>query len=772
MKIPKLTIVIFIASMSVLMYELALVRIFSVSFLTNTAFVAVSIALFGLVAGGLIVYSKAGYFSVDRAKERIGVFFFFYCISLFVFPLIFLRLNLSNDNGLVIGVAFFLAAVPFALANICLSVLFRDGHDRFGSLYAADMCGAAVGVIVAAVLMNLFSAVNVIFAAAILAAVAFLIYSPDRRRRAWRAGAVFLVLLGLLLVVNSRFNFIDIVYTKKGAEKNVVFTGWTSFSRVALHAESGTVSASFAPGIASGEPSSMYIDIDSGAATPVYRWDGSAAGAEFMKHDLSGLVYAIAPRGSALVIGPGGGRDVLAAHANGFTVKGVDINPIIVNDIMKGRLRDFSGNLYSLPGVDISVAEGRGFLKRDRHTYDAIHLPLVDTWASTSAGNMFLVEGYLYTVEAMDDYLRHLESGGMLSIERWELDGARLVPMYLEAARRAGISEPERNILIMSNAKQSSHLTDYIFKTTPFTHEEIAAAERFAETNGFTVAYSPEGGGDNIYTKLLRGPDRDAAIAAFDKRLSPAYDNDPFFFFSTPFWKILSGDGFNDPNLDGGLSAFLVVVLLAAVLCLLFPLFGRKKRAPLPAGLPLWSHIVYFSLLGVAFILVEIPLIQKFVLFLEQPIYSYSVILTSLLLFAGLGSAASAKFDCTKKSVFVILGFSLLALLTFYVFFIDRVVGATIDLPLGWKIILAGLLTAPPALGMGMMLPLGMRRIGALGGEGAIAWCWAVNGAFSVMASILAVILSIAFGFNAVLAMAAVAYAVAPLFLKGRRSPQ
>jgi hypothetical protein len=521
------------------MFELSLVRLFSIAMYSSVAFMSVSFALFGLALGGMVVYFAPKYFSAERFEERAGRYTFWYGISLVFFILLFLQVNFNSQGGdnawhgiYLSGLAFYLSAAPFFLANICLSYVFKIRGSEIGLLYFSDLIGAGLGVIAAVVCMSVTSTVNVVFFSAGVALLSAMLF--------FGKGSVFRILscaiaavIFALTIFNYFSNDLDITYNKKGKEENVVFSKWNSFSRVTVKKEATPEPGDSLPeGIELSRVEQMGIEIDSDAYTPILRFDGDMEKVSFLKNDLSGLAYRFMPKGDVLIIGPGGGRDVLSALHSGNTVHGVEINPIIADDIMKGAFKDFSGSLYSHPNVDVVVAEGRSFIHNDTRAYSVIQLPLIDTWASTLNGNFALVENYLYTVEALEDYISHLTKNGVLSISRWELDGVRLVPMYAMAAEKLGIEKPELNVAIVKNSKKGIvALNNYLFKKEPFTKAELDQIDALARENNFEVMYSPRVERDNAYYGYFFASDKEAFMSTFDRNIRPSYDDKPFFFF-------------------------------------------------------------------------------------------------------------------------------------------------------------------------------------------------------------------------------------------------
>ena len=295
-------------------------------------------------------------------------------------------------------------------------------------------------------------------------------------------------------------------------------------------------------------PDSRFMDIDSAASTPIIRFAGDLASVAYLKSELTALGYHLAQPGfTALVIGPGGGRDLLSALVFGARrVDGVEINPIIANDVMRDRFLDYSGRLYTRPDVRIYVEDGRSFVRRSPERYDVIQASLVDTWAATAAGAYTLTENSLYTVEAFDDYLDHLSDRGFLTITRWALDGVRLVSLAQEACARRGWNAADRLAVV-----QHEKVATFILKKSPFTAAEVQLLQKVCDDLKFTVLYAPgltpperlaptgagqwEAAADapNDYARLILAADRQAFYAGYPLDITPTTDDRPFFFHTT-----------------------------------------------------------------------------------------------------------------------------------------------------------------------------------------------------------------------------------------------
>ncbi len=378
---------------------------------------------------------------------------------------------------------------------------------------------------------------------------------------------------------------------------------------------------------------------------------------------------------------------------------------------------------------------------------------LVDTWASTVAGNLALVESNLYTTEAFVDYLNHLSDNGILTISRWEFDGRRLVSLFLVASERLGISNPEKNIVVVEDKQQD--LNNFLFKKVPFSQSEIEQIERFVKQSKLQFVYNPlkfikDSSLSHGYYQFINPQTREEFIKNYPLNLRPVFDDNPFYFFVIPLNKIFTP--YQSYAVGGGLGTAAIILSALAIFIILFPfLFIGGQRITRFPKFKIISTVAYFASLGLAFIMVEMVLIQKFILYLEKPIYSYSVILFSLLLFAGVGSIISQRFDSQKFHNYIRIVLLILLLIVIYIISLPLLIKATLAWPVDIKVLIVALLVAPIALPMGMMLPLGFRWLSVKEMDDLLPWSWAVNGAMSVIATVLALVVTIGWGFTRVL---------------------
>ncbi|MBI3046685.1 MAG: hypothetical protein HYY76_00085 [Acidobacteria bacterium] len=766
-------------SAAILMTELALTRIFSVTMYYHFAFLAISIALFGLSASGVLVYVLRRRLAPVSTRDLLTAAALVHAVGTVVALACLVRirvgLNYSPSNLVLMLVIYGLAAVPFLTGGAVIAIAFARLASRINVVYGADLVGAAAGCLALIPLLDRLGAPGVVLAAAGLALTAAVCFAPPPRRGRVLAASVALFSLPAAAQATRAAPF-DVVDTKGHEGDRVLFSKWNSFSRVAVY-DRAHGDWSLSPTFAGARGASLFMDIDSAASTPILSGAGKLSDAAYLRYELTALAYHLAERPggfTALVIGPGGGRDLVSALVFGARrVDGVEINPIIVRDVMLGRFRDYSGGVYADPRVSIHIDDGRSFVRRSTSTYDVIQASLVDTWAATAAGAYTLTENSLYTTEAFGEYLDHLGDDGMLTITRWVFDGLRLVSLAHEACAARGL-EVARHLAIVRHDRVAT----FLLKKRPFTPAETTRLHEIADRLGFTVLYAPgmtsppaadspvemERTGTNVadYARFILASDRRHFLETYPIDISPTTDDRPFFFHTTRLGDQF-GVAFGRSMLFGnGLSALLTLMGISAVLVALFvigPLVAGGER---PA--PGWGRwLMYFGALGAGFMLLEVALLQRFVLLLGHPVYSLTVTLFSLLLGTGLGSLISRRAAPERirasalRALAAVVGVALVSAAL-----LASLVDVAIPWPLPLRIAMAAALIIPTGIVLGIPLPAGMRLVAAAR-PALIPWGWGMNGALSVVGATLAVFLAMNWGFSATLSIAALAYGVASL---------
>jgi predicted membrane-bound spermidine synthase len=513
-----------------------------------------------------------------------------------------------------------------------------------------------------------------------------------------------------------------------------------------------------------GEPDSLVIQIDAASNTYIGRWDGDPASVRHLTRDLIAAPYALLERPNVLVIGPGGGIDLLVARAAGAaSVVGVEVNPAIVA-AMEGPFAAFSGHAYTQPGVRIETDEARSFIRRSGARYDLIQAGYIDTYAATAGGAFALTENTLYTVDAYADHLDHLTPHGIVALQRYfekpPQQSARLVVLALAALSRRGVAAPGRHVVVLRKGDRASVLV----RLAPFEEEDVRRLEAWAAPSGIELVAAPGRAGHGVYAELLAAPDWRPVVRAQALDLSPVGDDRPFFFYVVrpeQFWKglaAMTGERVHSR------AVFLLVALLLGSLALcallvVLPLLAPGGREAATRGAT--GAVSYFFALGLGFMLVEVGLLQRTMLYLGHPALSLSVVLSTLLVSAGLGARTTQGIALERSGRVLRLRLLwVLAAIVVVAFAWPPLFRALLGLPRAGRIALTIAVLAPVGFLLGQALPLGLRRLGTVRAD-LVPWAWSVNGGASVLGSVLAMAIAINNGYTATLLAGALAYAVA-----------
>ena len=769
-----------LTSFSALLLELALTRLFSVVLFYHFAFLAISIALLGLGAGGVFAYLLKPRLAATRTRILAArLCMINSAVVLVVLEIILhvpVALQVSWGNFARLTVIYLAAAVPFFLTGLLFAVVFARETRRIPRLYGADLCGGALACLAIVPLLNFVGGPNVILVAATTMAAAGIIWADSRPQR--RNAVVRVLMLLALIGANHSGKLIDVVYAK-GMFRDpawVEFARWNALSRVEVDRQ--------------GRAKAIVIDAD--ASTYIMNADLTQWHTTEWEHDLMSAPPALAnvlrPHGEFAIIGPGGGVDVLRAVANGSpSVTGIEINPIIATTIMRGRFADYSQHLYERPDVHIHVTDGRSFLRSTPQHFDVVQMTLVDTWASTAAGAFALSENNLYTVEAFREYFDHLKPDGMIAITRWEFqhprEALRVVAVAMEALHRLGVANPARNFIVASQGSLDEDGIPVVVlaKRTPFTPaEEAAVTKHLNDYPEIEPLYLPSDPGQNPFSNLIASNDPYAFARGYAYNVAPVTDNAPFFFFTLKAGQILGEKGLRggiDWKVNLGVLVLLLVLVISMVAVLAFlilPLALRSakgRQSPLP--------LLYFVAVGLGYIMVEIAFIQRFVLFLGHPTYALTVVIFLLMISSGAGSLFSRIWLPRTNLCWVPLVLVIVTLLA-DVFFLPSRLAALVGMDFGDRLVVSGVLLIPLGFVMGMPFPTGLRALAALpapefpagdsASDNAVEWAWAMNAAASVLGSVSAMVIAIQFGLTVTLACGAAAYVLALLLLPALRT--
>src|SRR5438105_295677 len=479
-----------LSSFAALLLELALTRLFSVVLFYHFAFLAISIALLGLGAGGVFAHLRQNWLARFETRGLVARLCVSSALMIPVVLVIVLRvpisLQISKANFLRLTAIYMASAIPFFVTGLEFSIVFARQATHISPLYAADLAGGALACLAIVPLLNWLGGPNTVLFTGVAMAVAAIVWSVENKSR--KSALTLAAFLSILIAVNHSGWLFDIVYAKGGFRDTawVEFARWNAISRVEVdrqgHARAIVIDA---------DASTYLMNVD-----PQKNWQG------WEKQLMSAppaLVNVLRPQGDYAIIGPGGGVDVVRALAAGSpSVTGIEINPIIANTIMRGRYADYVYHLYQRPDVHIHVTDGRSFVRNAQQQFDVVQMTLVDTWASTAAGAFALSENSLYTVEAFREYFEHLKPDGMVAITRWEFqqprEALRVVSVAMQALHELGVTQTVGNFIVVSEGEldQDGIPVVVLAKRTPFTLEEQGRVRKhLAENPGLFLLYSP-----------------------------------------------------------------------------------------------------------------------------------------------------------------------------------------------------------------------------------------------------------------------------------------
>ena len=779
---------VFLLSLTVLMLEIAYARILSVALFSHYAFVAVSLAMFGIGVSGLVVYLLPQHFTADRLDRQLVTYGWRFALSAVLSLIMFLHLEvvqvLSAAGFVTLSLAYLILAVPYFFGGICLSLLMTHFAARIGRIYSADLVGASVGCIAVVVAMSLAPApIVVAYVATFLAAGTLAIALITRPRRIV-GPVVALIATATVLGLAHNTDLLRMRLIKGWTSFYSDYEAWNAFSRVAIfpsphHAGQLVPLRSDYETPAESFPAAMNIDIDGAAWTPMYKFNGDFSTLAFLRDTVLYVAHHLRPNADVLIIGTGGGRDVLAAKTFGQpSVLGLEINPLM-RHLVQEVYGDYSGRPYTLPGVEVVIDEARSRLSTMPRRFDVIQLSLIDTFSLNAAGGFVFSENYLYTQEGFQEYFRHLKDDGILSVSRYYMDAYPLEVLRVAAMMRAaweaeGVARAADHVIALGQGNTATVLA----KRTPFSAAELAQLEAIAAEQRMQIYYRPDqpAASKPDLTAVLTTPDISAYLDAYPFLIGAPTDDQPFFFhfLRGRLAEADIADPYHDPFqfVRKWHEAVLLLYLLIAVVTLLAVAFFfgpllvlRRRRTALgvTVAAPL---LAYFACLGYGFMMLEVPLLQHFVLLLGYPVYALAVVLFALLLFSGIGSLLSVRLAGSAPTALVAVLSVIIVLAIGYVYLVPAVITALIGAPIGLRIAATVAVLAPIGLVLGMAYPLGITVLRAFNPE-LVPWAWGLNGALSVVASVLAIFIGSRIGFSAAFLTGVGAYALALITMGG-----
>jgi len=795
-----LLVSVFLLSGAALAYEILLMRLFSIIQWHHFAYMIIGLALLGYGVSGTIV-------SLLQRQAR-KYFHGFYIVAVLLFAVFsMLSFQLAQEipfNAEVfmwdsrqlfyLAVLMLLLSVPFFFAASAICIAFIHFQESLSRIYAADLGGAAAGSLLIILLLFQFQPQHALVIISLLAILSAILVLPALTPGTSRKVIPLLFVVALAAVFNtvylkldpSPYKSLSQVMQIQGSE--IIHVDSSPHGLLSV-VKNEKIPFRDAPGLSLNATQailpqlSLFSDADNAMA--INRYPSAHQEMAYLANLTSAAAYAIGKPRAALIVGAGGGTGLLLAlYFDVQQIDALEINPQVVA-LVDEEFGEFSGRIYSHEKVTTHITEARDHLGSTNIIYPLIQLSLVD--ANKASGMHALNESYLHTIEAMQLYLDHLTEDGYLSLTRWislpPRDSLKLFNTAVVALKALGVRDVSQHLVFIRNWQTGTILV----KKQPFNQNELDLLEQFNRFNAFDTVWMPgmQSSQANRYNRLSSPLFHEAVIAILSDaqrqefldnykfNLEAATDDQPFFhhFFRwSTFNELLAlrNQGAM-PLIEWGylvLLATLAISVVSSIVLILIPLvlFAKQSAKADSSVSRIWV-LYYFFAIGIAFLMIEIAFMQKFILLLHHPIYSYSAILAIFLLFAGIGSHVSGGLlnNWSIKAVLLLscLGIGLIGIC--YLWLLEPVFEIATTLSMPFKVLLSMLLLGPLAFLMGMPFPTGLSLLSE-NAEHYIPWAWGINGCASVISASLSTLLAIDLGFNAVIAIGLFLYLSVLLF--------
>jgi len=777
---------LFLLVMSTIAFEILLTRIFSVTMWYHFAFMAISIAMFGMTIGAMIVYFKPKLFINQNIRQWLLACAL--CLAITIVTSFVVHSSMpfftTQQTDVIIRtltITYLVVAVPFVFSGIAVCLALTKFPAQLGKLYATDLTGASFGCLIIIPLLGIVDGPTAILVVATLAAAAAFFFARGQQSKKLELlslsvlGILFIASIGNWVLAKNQEQFFRINWTQNSQGSIPAYEKWNCFSRITVEGDPNEMHRPFAWGLSSTWPedkkvSELILSIDGLAWTMLTGFDGDWRTIDYLKYDVTNLAHKLRSNARVLVVGVGGGRDILSALAfKQKSVEGVEINNDILNTLTK-VYGPYTGHLDCYPQVKLINDEARSYIASSKEKFDIIEISLVDTFAASAAGAFILSENSLYTVQAWKTFLNHLSPRGVLSVTRWYVGDNpselyRLESLTVESLLKLGIRNPRQHIIIVAQMGASNGgrcgagVATLLVSKEPFSKEDIDAAVKFAHTQKFGILLSPETALKPMFADLANPELREKLLLDYPANISPTTDDNPFFFYFLKPTDVFKGaiwmtKGTFYDSAVRILSYLTIIVLTLTFLCILVPLLLQARQNSLKEAGPL---LLYFSCIGLGFMFIEISQMQRLILFLGHPTYGLSVVLFTLLLGSGIGSFfTSVRRNANQKMYFC----ALLILLCLFGALTPTIITALGAGSLQVRIVASIAIMLPLGFFMGMCFPIGM-QIANERASNLTPWLWGVNGATSVCASVLAMVIAINAGIAASFWSGAICYLLA-----------
>ncbi|MCC6695397.1 MAG: SAM-dependent methyltransferase [Candidatus Hydrogenedentes bacterium] len=777
-------------------YQIALMRVFTIGQWHHFASMIISMAMLGFgVSGALLAIVRPWLRGREAAVLRwMAVGLSVGIVACYVLsqqiPFETLQLVALEGQWANLLALYVLLSIPFFCVSTCIVAAFMLAHDAIGKVYFFNMLGSGLGAPAAITLLHVAHPSLLPYILAPVAGIAFWLLSWERPRGKWVGALVFLALalfcwqgprqpirISEYKGLSYALHFPDAkILARQEGPLSVI----TAVSSKQIRETPGQISNY--PMSELGElPEQVGLFFDAGAVSPVNRFDGNLDSVAYLDYVTGAVAYRVAPPNPAVaILGSGGGSDVLGALAHGArNVTAIEVDPGVFK-LVRSELGDFSGHVYDRADVQPVLAEARGHLQSHDTRFDLIALPVQGSFMASTAGVNAMSESYLYTVEALSLYLSRLTANGVLAMTCW-IDsppraGLKLFATAVEAAEHAGIQEPQRHLACI----RSWNTATVLVTKSPLAPAQVEAIRTFARDRWFDLCYLPglAEAESNRYILLdepyyfrfaqhVLSSNREEAYSGTPFYVRPATDDRPHFARFVKWGQLPRvmrefGTAWLPYTELGYLAlvAALVQSVLVSLVLIVVPLVTLTRRAQ--RGPVRRRTLACCAALGFAYLFLELAFIQRFQLFLANPVYAVTVVLTAFLTFSGAGSLWAHQRRLTARNQIAAASLAIAACAGVYLAVLDWAFAACAAWPASLKFAASITLLAPLAFAMGIPFPTVMQFLSDRH-EPLLPWAWGINGCASVVGALLASLIAVHAGFRWTVAAAIILYSLAAL---------
>ncbi len=788
---------VFLLSGLVMALQILQSRIFSVTSWYHLSFLVISMAMFGLTMGALKIYRS----SEEEQREHYGLiarkhsiaFGFYILIGLAAQLFIPIISNNTLETLATLPVAALSTAIAYYHAGVAITVSLTRAPYPVGKTYGFDLLGAGLGCLAALVLMESIdtpSAILFLSAIAFVSALLFPVSSEDSKViklshysfNIKKTAMIFCLSLFALGAINIALPspLLYPLWIKNNLTKmsSIDYEEWNSISRVTVMKEMKDVTP-FAWGPSPKFPTDIkttgkFLIIDGDAGTPITKFDGDFSKHRYLEYDVTNIAYNLPDINKAAIIGVGGGRDLLSAKYFGVSeVTALDVNPVQIKLLRDHpEYREYA-NLYNQPGVKIINEEARSWFRQNTDKLDVIQMSLIDTWAATGAGAFALSENGLYTVEAWSIFMNDLSDHGIFTVSRWSAsvmdDTGRTLSVAMATLFNQGIENVRDHIVMV----KSGSIATIMLSKSPFSDRQLYVINRVSKEKEYEIVLMPHRNApEGILRDLIVAKNLDEINKIADKQffdVSPSTDMRPFFFNQARInkpWEItklalMPLNAGHYVSMGQAKATFnLYIIILFSIVMVGFVIIAPLLKTVKDKGSTfIKAGTLYFMLIGLGFMFMEISLLQAFGVFLGHPIYGLSVVLFSLIIAAGLGSLISEKLPLnTLPKQLLWCGLTCAYGITLS-FVLRDIFHDYAEVEIMQRVLISVAIIAPSGLLMGYGFPTGLRLTEEFDSR-ATAWFWGINGAAGVLGSSIAIALNISVGIDKTLIVASICYAL------------